>query len=70
MIYNLSSSGEGEEGSAPGFNGVRDNLGGLDDANLTNGCITMPKDPQIWSTICEGILAVIVGICGLMGYYK
>lgn len=30
-------------------------------------CYTMSKASQVWSTICEGILSVIVGICGLMG---
>ncbi|TRY69570.1 hypothetical protein TCAL_07634 [Tigriopus californicus] len=32
-----------------------------------NECYTMSKASQVWSTICEGILSVIVGICGLMG---
>ena len=30
-------------------------------------CMTMPVQSQLWSTICEGILSVVVGICGLMG---
>ena len=64
MIYNLSSSGGGSEANVDANLNQATALG---DTNLTNGCITMPKDPQIWSTICEGILAVIVGICGLMG---
>ncbi len=34
--------------------------------NLTD-CMQMPVTPQLWSRICEGILSVIVGICGLMG---
>jgi len=27
----------------------------------------MPARSRLWSTICEGILSVVVGICGLMG---
>ena len=34
--------------------------------NLT-GCMRMPGTPHIWSTIFEGILSVIVGVCGLLG---
>ena len=51
MTYNFSVN----DGAAAN---EEDNLFLLDvenDGNLTNGCITMPKDPQIWSTICEGI---------------
>ena len=34
-------------------------------ANLT-GCMLMPRTPQLWSTIFEGILSVFVGVCGLL----
>ena len=33
--------------------------------NLT-GCMLMPRTPQLWSTIFEGILSVFVGVCGLL----
>jgi hypothetical protein len=41
--------------------------GGNDSSSNLTGCMQMPVTPQLWSTICEGILSVIVGICGLMG---
>lgn len=31
------------------------------------GCMEMPKTSQSWSIVCEGILSIIVGLCGLLG---
>ncbi len=30
-------------------------------------CMAMPVDSKVWSTVCEGVLSVIVGVCGLLG---
>ena len=30
-------------------------------------CMEMPQDSQSWSIIFEGVLSVIVGLCGLLG---
>lgn len=45
---------------------------GLQGSNLTDSsesldCMEMPKTSQSWSIVCEGILSVIVGLCGLLG---
>ena len=37
----------------------------MDDSSTD--CMEMPQDSQSWSIIFEGVLSVIVGICGLMG---
>ena len=30
-------------------------------------CMEMPRESQAWSIVCEGILSVMVGVCGLLG---
>ena len=37
------------------------------DMDDSTDCMEMPQDSQSWSIIFEGVLSVIVGICGLMG---
>ena len=32
-----------------------------------SACEEMQKESEMWSTICEGYISVIVGICGLLG---
>ena len=52
-----------EEGKGFGDGGNISASAGV--ANLT-GCLQMPGTPQLWSTIFEGILSVVVGVCGLL----
>ena len=40
---------------------------GSGNRTLTAECMVMPVDSKVWSTVCEGILSVVVGACGLMG---
>lgn len=32
-----------------------------------NDCMATPNNSKAWSIVCEGILSIIVGLCGLMG---
>ena len=42
-------------------------LGNMEADLMDVDCMGMPQDSQGWSIVCEGILSVIVGVCGLMG---
>ena len=45
---------------------AHDGRGGGSSSRLSD-CVSIPASSQMWSTVFEGVLSVVVGVCGLLG---